>query len=134
MMGMLLLGCKRDKDLTPEEITPLVGKWRQVAYEKVIQTGSEWVEVTDTGVYNTVIFRKDGVVLYGNSKGMCCAPHTLVIGGRPFKIVPKSPVEFDKLCTLIDCIGCESVKIEINQDEMIWTYCTGYRIRYQRVP
>jgi hypothetical protein len=63
MMALLLLGCKRDKELTPEEITPLVGKWHQVAYEKVTETGRKWVEVTDQGIYTTLIFRSDGVPL-----------------------------------------------------------------------
>ncbi|TDB61186.1 hypothetical protein [Arundinibacter roseus] len=133
LMTLILLGCKDDSELSPEEIVPLVGKWHQVGYEKVTETGREWVPVNDTSVYTTVIFRPDGVPLYGNGKGMCCAPRTLVREGRPFKIVPKSPVEFDELCTRIDCMGCESVVIEINQDEMIWTSCTGSRIRYKRM-
>jgi hypothetical protein len=134
LMGLILLGCKREKELTPEEIAPLVGKWRQVAYEKVTDNRREWVNVTDTAVYNTVIFRADGVPLYGNGKGMCCAPRMLIIGGRPFKIEPKSPVELDGLCAMIDCLDCESVELEIKQDVMIWTLCTGHRTRYQRVP
>jgi hypothetical protein len=133
LMGLILLGCKRDKELTPEEIMPLVGKWEMTAYETTVNGVKQWVAVTDIGIYNTVIFRKDGVLLYGNGKGMCCAPSTLIIGGRPFKIKPKTPVDFDELCNR-NCVSCESVELEINQDEMIWTSCTaGYRARYKRV-
>lgn len=134
LMGLMLLGCEREKGLSPEEITPLVGKWRQVAYEQVTETRREWVDVTDTGQYNTVIFRPDGVPLYASGKGMCCAPRTLIIGGRPFKIEPKTPVELDGICAQVSCVACEAVEIQIDQDMMTWTTCTGYRARYQRVP
>jgi len=134
LMGLTLVGCQREQELTPEEITPLVGKWRQIAYERTTETGREWVDVTDTNVYNTLIFRADGIPLYANGKGMCCAPRSFIIGGRTFKIEPKSPVELDGICIQASCYYCESVELEVNQNEMVWNSCNGFRLRYRLEP
>ncbi|WP_221391644.1 hypothetical protein [Dyadobacter sp. NIV53] len=131
LLILLLSDCKKsavDPETLPE-IKNIAGKWRSDSYERTINGKKVWEKVTA----NYIIFRFDGVLLENNGLPACCTPESYNINGKPFQIVPKTPLDHNPQCDLIDCIICESWDIEQIDNEMIITYCImGGRIKYVR--
>ena len=126
---LLAVGCRKEKDILPQQVKSFVGQWEQTAYEN---RNTGWVE-TPTNSKPTLIVRSDGVLLYGDGLALCCAPINLIVNGMPFKAKPTSPVPYNELCTRIDCLVCQLVEIQVDKNEMTWSGCGG-RNRYRRLP
>lgn len=126
----------RDKNVAPETLQPLVGKWRLEAYEVTNNGKKEWVIAYDNQTSaNYLIFRSDGAILQGNGLGICCGPNALNINGKTFEIKPQSPIPDNPGCALIDCIGCPTWKLELSDDEFILNLCSlSSKSKYVRVP
>lgn len=123
----------RDKNVAPEILQPLVGKWRLVAYERVENGRKVWKEV-DPQSPSFVSFRFDGVVLDSKELPYCCPPSALNINGKEFKIVPKAAIPENPVCAYVDCIGCAAWEIEWSGDEFILDLCGWSKSKYVRVP
>jgi hypothetical protein len=115
-----LFGCK-EKQLSPEELQPLVGKWRLSAVQP---TGKNWEYVTQSGQYQFEI-RYDGVILDANGLPACCAPKSLKVNGKLFTIEPKESLPNNPLCALVSCAACETWDIDLQNDTLIVSYCEG---------
>ena len=129
----LVLGvfsCK-EKQLTPEEIQPLVGKWRVTAIERADK--KEWEYVTQSGQHQFEI-RYDGVVLDSKGLSTCCGPLYLTINGKKFSIVPKETVPDNPICALINCVYCETWNMDLQDNVLTISYCNGLaRVRYVKI-
>ncbi|NBB18089.1 hypothetical protein GVN20_01870 [Runella sp. CRIBMP] len=119
LVGMV--GC-REKALSPEELQPLVGKWRLSAVQP---TGkNEWEDVTQSSQYQFEI-RYDGVILDQNSLPACCAPKYLSVNGKTFTIVPKESLPNNPQCALVSCLACDTWNMDLQGDKLIVSYCEG---------
>lgn len=116
-----LFSCK-EKQLTPEDIKPLVGKWRLTAVQPVGK--NEWEFVTQSGQHQFEI-RYDGVVLYPDGLPMCCGPKYLKVNGKVFTIVPKEGLPNNPLCALVNCVGCETLDMDLQGEVLITGTCNG---------
>jgi len=125
----LALGCRKEKDVLPQQVKSFVGNWEQTAFEN---SKLEWVD-TPTDGKPSLIVRFDGVLLNGDGLAICCAPENLTVNGVSFKAEPTSPIPYNEACTRIDCLLCQLVKVQVDKDEMIWSGCGG-RTRYRRLP
>ena len=124
----------RDKNVTPETLQPLVGKWRLVAYERLENGKRVWKEA-DPQSPSFVSFRFDGIVL--DSKGLpyCCSPNDLNINGKEFVIIPRATVPENPTCAYVDCIGCATWEIKLTGDTFILDDCgISLKREYVRVP
>ena len=132
LLFLFMANC-RDKNVAPEILQPLVGKWRLVAYERVENGSKVWKEV-DPHSPSFVFFRFDGVVLDSKELPYCCPPSALNINGKKFEIVPKAVIPENPVCAYVDCIGCATWEIELTGDEFILQLCGWSKSKYVRVP
>ncbi|GHB54791.1 hypothetical protein [Persicitalea jodogahamensis] len=131
LLGML--GCQRDKDVTPKAIRLLEGKWEQTGHQTT-QDGKEvWVADTTNGKVS-LTFRADGVPLDENGEGLCCSPQNFLLNGKLYPIEPKSPVKPADYCALVNCASCGTVELQATENTLLWISCGGYKITYRKLP
>lgn len=124
-----LLGCK-EKSLSPEELQPLVGKWRLSAVQP---NGKDWEFVTQSGQHQFEI-RYDGVILDSNGLPACCSPKSLKVNGKLFTIEPKESLPNNPQCALVNCIACEIWDIDLQGNTFILSSCLGNnRNRFEKI-
>lgn len=124
----------RDKNVAPEILQPLVGKWRLAAHERVENGTKVWKEV-DPQSTSFVSFRFDGVVLNSKDLPLCCPPTALNINGKEFVIIPRATVPENPTCAYVDCIGCSTWEIKLTEDTFILDDCgISLKREYVRVP
>ena len=124
-----LLGCK-EKSLSPEELQPLIGKWRLSAVQS---NGKDWEYVTQSGQHQFEI-RYDGVILDQNGLPTCCAPKFLKVNGKLFTIEPKESLPNNPSCALIKCAACETWDIDLKANTFILSSCLGNnRNRFEKI-
>ncbi|RDB05115.1 hypothetical protein DVG78_14630 [Runella aurantiaca] len=124
----------RDKNVAPETLQPLVGKWRLVAYERIENGNKVWKEA-DPQSPSFLFFRFDGVVLDSKELPLCCPPNALNINGKEFTIIPKSALPENPTCAYVDCIGCALWEIKLTEDTFILDDCgISLKREYVRVP
>jgi hypothetical protein len=132
LLFLTTVGC-REKTLSPEELQPLVDKWRYAAYEKIVNGNKVWQD-TDSLSPSFISFRFDGVVLDSQGLPRCCAPSALNINGKKFEIIPKAEVPRNPTCDYIDCIMCSVWSIDLKGDTFFLENCVnGLRYKYVRV-
>lgn len=125
-----LFSCK-EKQLSPEELQPLVGKWRVTAIQPAGKT--EWEFVTQSGQHQFEI-RYDGVILGPDGLPICCGPKYLKVNGKVFTIVPKEGLPDNPLCALVNCVGCDTLDMDLQGDVLTTNTCNGSgRSRYERI-
>jgi hypothetical protein len=117
-----LAGCK-ERDLSPEEIQPLVGKWRLDAVEPA-EDVKRWEIVPPKNAYLFEI-RYDGVILDANGLPACCAPKYLKKGKKVFLIEPKEALPQNPQCALVSCLACDTWNMDLQGDTLIVSYCSG---------
>jgi hypothetical protein len=115
-----LLGCS-EKHLSPEEIQPLVGRWRLDAIEPSGE-GKQWEIVPVQNAYYFQV-RYDGVILDDNGLPACCAPQYLKMNQKLFEIAPKEPLALNPQCALVLCLACDTWQIDLQGDTLIVSYC-----------
>lgn len=121
--------CK-EKQLTPEELQPLVGKWRLSAVQ---QEGKDWEVVTQSGQHQFEI-RYDGVILDSNGLPNCCSPKSLKVNGKLFPIEPKESLPNNPTCALVNCFACETWDIDLQGNTLVLSSCLGAnRSRYEKL-
>ncbi|MFN8345455.1 MAG: hypothetical protein U0X91_10650 [Spirosomataceae bacterium] len=118
LMG--LFSCK-EQHLSPEEIQPLVGRWRLDAIDPSGQ-GSQWESVPLKNAYYFQV-RYDGVILEDNGLPACCAPKYLKLNQKLFTIEPKEALTANPQCALVLCLACDTWNIELTGDTLIVSYC-----------
>ncbi|MBB3838621.1 hypothetical protein FHS57_002627 [Runella defluvii] len=130
----LVLGvfsCK-EKQLTPEEIQPLVGKWKLDAIEPAGDV-RKWESVASKDGYVFEI-RYDGVILDANGLPACCVPSYLVYQGNKFTIEPKEKLAPNPSCALVLCMACDTWYLELENGQLITNACnSGGRNRFTRL-
>jgi hypothetical protein len=117
-----LVGCNK-KHLSPEEIRPLVGKWRLDAVEPA-ETVKRWETVLQKDAYYFEI-RYDGVILDANGLPACCAPKYLKMNQKLFLIEPKESLPQNPKCALVLCLACDTWNLDLQGDTLIMSYCTS---------
>ena len=117
-----LIGCK-EKKLSPEAIQPLVGKWRLDAVEPA-EDVKRWEIVPLKNAYYFEV-RYDGVILDANGLPACCAPKYLKMNQKTFLIEPKETLAPNPQCALVLCVTCDTWNMELQNDTLIVSYCTG---------
>ncbi len=117
-----LVGCN-EKHLSPEEIQPLVGKWRLDAVEPAEEV-KRWETVPLKNAYYLEV-RYDGVILDANGLPACCAPKYLKINQKQFTIEPKESLPTNPQCALVLCAACDTWNMDLQGDTLIVTYCEG---------
>ena len=117
-----LVGCN-EKHLSPEEIQPLVGKWRLDAVEPA-EDVKRWETVPLKNAYYFEV-RYDGVILDANGLPACCAPKYLKINQKQFTIEPKESLPTNPQCALVLCAACDTWNMDLQGDTLIVTYCEG---------
>lgn len=128
IMG-IVLGC-RSKEVPPQDLESLVGKWRITAYEQ--KPNGAWIAVSPNEEYSIEV-RFDGVLLSSNGKAYCCAPKKLMINGKSFGIVPQKAIPDNPACHLIDCASCESWPVSLSGDTLEIRYCLDHKSRFVKV-
>ncbi len=113
--------CK-EKELTPEDIKPLVGNWRITATQPAGK--NEWEYVTQSSQHQFEI-RYDGVILDPNGLPACCGPKFLNVNGKRFTIVPKESLPDNPVCALVNCAACETWHMDLKEDVLTISYCNG---------
>lgn len=116
MFPIVLIACKSDNPKPALEIEDIVGSWKYVATEKIVNETPTWVAVDGE---SNVSFRQDGVIL--NSRGLpnCCAPKAYQVNGLWFKIKNETAKEISEQCGPVDCMGCPTWNILQSGDELI---------------
>jgi hypothetical protein len=114
---LVLIACKSDNPKPAMEIEGIVGSWKYVATEKIVNEIPTWVAVN--GEPN-VTFRQDGVII-DSRLGVpnCCAPKAYTVNGLWFKIKNETAQEISEQCGLVDCVGCPTWNITQTGDELI---------------
>ena len=126
-----IFSCK-EKQLTPEEIQPLVGKWKLDAIEQA-GDAKKWESITSKDGYVFEI-RYDGVILDANGLPACCVPSYLVYQGNKFTIEPKAKLAPNPSCALVFCNACDTWYLEIENGQLITNLCnSGGRNRFTRL-
>lgn len=126
-----IFSCK-EKQLTPEEIQPLVGKWKLDAIEPAGDT-KKWESVASKDGYIFEI-RYDGVILDANGLPACCVPSYLIYQGNKFTIEPKEKLAPNPTCALVLCLACDTWYLEIENGQLITNACnSGGRNRFTRM-
>ena len=116
MFSLVLVACKSDDPKPAMEIEGIVGSWKYVATEQIVNESPTWVAVS--GDYN-ITFRKDGVMTDSRGLPDCCAPMAYKVNGLWFKIKNETAQEIFQQCGLVDCTGCRTWNIEQTGDELI---------------
>ena len=116
MFALVLIACKSDNPKPAMEIEGIVGSWKYVATEKIVNEIPTWVAVN--GDYN-VTFRQDGVIIDSRGLPNCCAPKAYQVNGLWFKIKNETAQEIFKQCGPVDCTGCRTWNIVQTGDELI---------------
>lgn len=126
-----LVGCN-EKRLSPEDIQPLVGKWRLDAVENA-NDGKGWETVPLKNAYYFEV-RYDGVILDANGLPACCAPKYLNMNRKWFTIEPKETLPFNPECIAVSCLACDTWNLDLQGDTLIVSYCEGKgRNRFVRI-
>lgn len=127
-----IFSCK-EKQLTPEEIQPLVGKWKLDAIEPAGDV-KKWEPVASKDGYVFEI-RYDGVILDANGLPACCVPSYLVYQGNKFTIEPKEKLAPNPSCALVLCMACDTWYLEIENGQLITNAScnSGGRNRFTRL-
>ena len=126
-----IFSCK-EKQLTPEEIQPLVGRWKLNAIEPAGDV-KKWEPVASKDGYVFEI-RYDGVILDANGLPACCAPKYLMFQGNKFTIEPKDPLATNPMCALVLCFACDTWYLELENGQLITNLCnSGGRNRFTRL-
>ncbi|GAB2802730.1 hypothetical protein GCM10027275_56240 [Rhabdobacter roseus] len=128
----LLLGCRREQEVSPEALKPLVGRWQLVAYEQNQGGVRTWVEVPAAEALILQV-RFDGVLLDGQGLAWCCAPPAIQLNGTLIDIIPRAEVPRNLICDLADCMGCATLDLDLDADTLLLTSCNGGQMRYARV-
>ncbi len=123
----IFLGCE-NRELSPEEIRPLVGRWHLDAVASN-ETTNEWKPIS-ANQSDAFQIRYDGVILTGEGLETCCAPRTITFKKRVFLIESKEPIPPNPTCAVVDCLNCETLDIELKNDTIIVSYCFGGRRRF----
>jgi hypothetical protein len=130
LLFVSLFSCK-EKQLTPEDIKPSVGKWRLTAVQPVGK--NEWELVTQSGQHQFEI-RYDGVILDATGLPQCCGPKFLKVNGKLFTIEPKESLPNNPLCAFVSCAFCETWEMDLQENILIINYCQGLgRSRYEKI-
>ena len=116
MFTLVLIACKSDNPKPAMEIEGIVGSWKYVATEKIVNEIPTWVAVN--GDYN-VTFRQDGVIIDSRGLPNCCAPKAYQVNGLWFKIKNETAQEISNKCGLVECMGCPTWNITQTGDELI---------------
>ena len=133
LLFLFMANC-RDKNVAPETLQPLVGKWRLVAYERMENGTKVWKEADPQSTL-FVSFRFDGVVLDSKELTYCCPPSALNINGKEVKIIHKTALPENPTCAFIDCMGCPTWEIKLTGDTFILDSCfNSLKSKYVRVP
>lgn len=128
---LLLFSCN-EKYLSPEEIQPLVGKWRLEAVEPAGDV-KKWETVAPKDGYVFEI-RYDGVILDANGLPACCTPKYLVFQEKKFSIEPKEPLASNGMCASVLCVACDTWYLELQDNKLIVNHCNlGGRNRFVRM-
>ena len=93
-----LVGCN-EKNLSPEDIQPMLGPWRLEAVEHAQEVKS-WEIVPLENTYYFKI-RYDGVILDANGLPACCAPKYLNINQKRFTIEPEETLPSNPQCAVL---------------------------------
>ncbi|HAK76023.1 MAG TPA: hypothetical protein DCR35_14970 [Runella sp.] len=126
-----IFSCK-EKQLTPEEIQPLVGKWKLDAIEPAGDV-KKWEPVASKDGYVFEI-RYDGVILDANGLPACCVPSYLVYQGNKFTIEPKEKLAPNPSCALVLCMACDTWYLELENGQLVTNACnSGGRNRFTRL-
>ena len=129
LLSVVLLSCG-DKKLGPEEISPLVGKWRLEAVEEA--TGEKkWKPISAKEGYVFEV-RYDGVILDAGGLPACCAPSSLLFNGQKFVIEPKESLPQNPSCALVLCMACDTWEMNLQNDTLIVRYCSSAGNRFVR--
>ncbi|TDE16238.1 hypothetical protein [Dyadobacter psychrotolerans] len=126
----LLLSCKKDSDEATPNFASISGTWRLAEIEKGTY-GKKFWEKVDFKPSETRIFGTDGTILDKDGLAVCCSPKNVLINGKTLD-VRTNPSLTNPLCSLVDCIYCETWEMEWKNDEIIVTYCDGARYKYLR--
>ncbi len=133
-----LINCQRDKDIIPEALQPeaiqmLEGQWEQTSHQTTVNDKKVWVADSTSGSPD-LIFRADGVPLYGDGGGMCCSPKNYLLNGKLYAIAPKSPVKLSSTCINALCMYCETIEIHATESTLLWISCGFYQATYRKLP
>jgi hypothetical protein len=125
-LSAMIIACKKD-DYSPVPYI-LVGKWKMVASEKPVNSGTEW---QNTPAKDSIYLRFSayGEVIDSGGNRIMCGPTALEINGKPYKIKFKSPVETGIYLGL--CAQCDTWNIALNGNEIVLNNCSpSYRKKY----
>ncbi len=123
----VFLGCEK-RELSSEEIRPLVGRWNLEAVESN-ETTNEWKPII-AEQSDAFQIRYDGVILNEEGLGICCSPKSLTFNQRVFVIRQKEAIPPNPLCSLVDCAVCETWNFDLKNDTLIVSFCLGGRSRF----
>ena len=131
----LVLGCQREREITPRAVQLIEGTWEAIAWNPPSNGNEEWKEIDHDKRSWRLIFRSDGIPVDADGLGMCCPPNSLLINGNLFFIKPKLPLPSNgSKCAGLWCRFCETIEIQVTDDNLLWTDCIGVSIRYRRLP
>lgn len=131
LMLFFLVACKEDSPKPEPAIQGIVGTWKHIAYERVVDGEKKWVPVDGEPYYMT--FRSDGLILNAAGLPACCAPNAYYVNGELFQVTPKTTPPVNPQCALVDCVGCETWNIEQTANELIVTLCEPVATRSKYV-
>lgn len=109
--------CKSDNPKPAPEIEGIVGTWKYVATETIVNDKPEWVSVPGE---SNVSFRHDGVILDSRNLPNCCAPKAYQVNGEWFVINKDTAREISEKCGPVDCMVCPTAwNIFQTNDELV---------------
>ena len=131
-----VFGCKKDSldsaNLQSGFTSTISGPWKLVAVERTsIDNKNVW-EPVPAAQSDTLIFRGDGLILYGDGSPRCCAPKSLVINGILRDIKPQQAVPANPLCATVNCVYCPTWELSWTDDQLIVSSCMNAREKYVR--
>ncbi|MCE6991638.1 hypothetical protein [Dyadobacter sp. CY323] len=132
----VLFACKNDSMDTLDNpaafASTISGTWKLVAVERSsIDNKNVW-EPVPAAQADTLIFRGDGLILYGDGSPRCCAPKSLVINGNLMDIKPQTAIPANPLCARVNCVYCPSWDLSLTGNQLIISSCLGFREKYVR--
>lgn len=119
---LVLSNCKKNDPESDPAFGGIAGSWRLTGFEKVVNNKKIW-ETVDAKQQTVFSFRSDGVMLDMNGLPTCCASSNYIVNGTHYKVVAKAEVPLNLLCASVDCITCDTLKMEVTGDELKITSC-----------
>ncbi len=113
---LVLIACRSDNPKPAPEIEAIVGAWKYVATEKIVDDKPIWITVAGK---SNISFRHDGVILDSRGLPNCCAPKAYQVNGLWFKIKNETAQEISEQCGPVDCIGCPTWNMIQTGNELI---------------